>query len=377
MKQGFEIVLTACVGLSLWLSHYIPSDVFDGVISPLLFAATVSVSFMGAFLVFRHAEGIRMRKVWAWALLVWGTIDLAYILSGTLAPLQVMNIGAYNLTTLELLIGNLLGYALVLYPTVALRPGWLTIRHAMIHLLPMFALVALDYVVPFSLRLLISMYPFALIAFLISHIKAYRNWCEENFSTLEEIDVRWLIHYLWMVVLVGIVYIYICVSHSPCRGFTQLWLTIFMFVYSTEQILYRRDPWTMVRQRKQEKFRKGKAAPENHPWPENDDLRRKLDEWMEQEKPFTHPDFQLVDLGEVLPMNRTYLSRFIKSEYGCSFYQFVNRHRIEEAKRLKREHPEMKMEELATRCGFSSRNVFTSIFTRETGKSPRDWFKKM
>jgi AraC-like DNA-binding protein len=97
---------------------------------------------------------------------------------------------------------------------------------------------------------------------------------------------------------------------------------------------------------------------------------------MEHEKPYANPDFQLADLREVLPMNRTYLSHFIKSEYGCTFYQFVNRYRIAEAKRLKLAHPELKAEEVAGMCVFSSRNVFTNVFTREEGISPREWYKK-
>ena len=61
--------------LSLWLSQYIPADIFDKIVSPLLFAGTVAVAFFGAFLVFKHAEGMRMRKAWGWALLVWGIAD--------------------------------------------------------------------------------------------------------------------------------------------------------------------------------------------------------------------------------------------------------------------------------------------------------------
>ncbi|MBQ2173109.1 MAG: AraC family transcriptional regulator [Bacteroidales bacterium] len=75
-------------------------------------------------------------------------------------------------------------------------------------------------------------------------------------------------------------------------------------------------------------------------------------------------------------MNRTYLSQFIKAEYGCTFYQFVSRYRVAEAKRLKLEQPDLKMDEIAARCGFSSRTVFSNVFTREEGVSPREWFKK-
>ena len=376
MKRYTDIVLTCCVGLSLWLAHYIPAEVFDKILSPLLVTVTVTICFWGAFLIFRHTEGLRARKFWGYTLLFWGMTDLVYLVSSLVAPSQVMDMSAMSLTTYELLLGNLLGWVLLLYPTETLRPGWMSLRTALLQLIPMIALVLLDYLIPFNLRPLIALYPFALISLLVSHVHTYKTWSEENFSTLEDIDVQWIISYLWRVILVGAVYVYICATHSPTRGFTQLWLTIYLFAYATEQIINRPDPWKMVRQHEEEKSQPHPVT-ERHSPTENDSLRRKLDKWMEQEKPFTNPDFQLADLGEVLPMNRTYLSLFVKSEYGCSFYQFVNHHRIEEAKRLKREHPEMKIEELATRCGFSSRNVFTNIFTRETGKSPRDWFKKM
>jgi len=82
-----------------------------------------------------------------------------------------------------------------------------------------------------------------------------------------------------------------------------------------------------------------------------------------------------MDLRAVLPMNRTYLSQFINDTYNCSFYQFVTRYRVEEAKRIMQENPEMKMADVAVRSGFSSRVVFSQIFSKETGMSPRDWNK--
>lgn len=365
--------------VSLWLSHYIPSGIFGSILTPVLFACTVAIALFGAYLVFKHADGLRIRKAWGWTLLVWGVVDTLYILCWALSPSQVMDIGADNLSTYELLFGNILGWVLLLYPTEALRPGWMSLKHAIWQLLPMFVLVGLDCLFPFSLRFVISLYPLALLAFLFFHIKAYRNWCEENFSTLDDIDVQWHVRYLWMAVMVGIIYMYICVSHHPCRGFTQLWFTIFMFAYSTEQILYRKDPWSMVHHtgRKEPEVQAepaAEAAAESSSG--NRELREKLDRWMEEQKPFVNPAFQLSDLGEILPMNRTYLSHFIKAEYGCSFYQFVNRHRVAEAKRLKMEQPDLKMDEIASRCGFSSRNVFTSVFSREVGLSPSQWFKK-
>ena len=96
---------------------------------------------------------------------------------------------------------------------------------------------------------------------------------------------------------------------------------------------------------------------------------------MEREKPYRNPDFKLVDLQKVLPMNRTYLSQFIHAEYDCSFYVFVNRYRVEEAKRVMSEHPGMKMAEVSSNCGFSSPSVFSRTFMTITGQSPKEWVK--
>jgi AraC-like DNA-binding protein len=376
VKQGFFIITTVCVALSLWLSRYISVATFEEVLSPLLFTTTVTVAFFGSFLVFKHADGLRIRRVWGWTLLVWGLIDSTYLVGHIFAHSQIMDMGAQHITTMELLLGNLLGWVLLMYPTEAVRPGWLSVKTGLWQVLPMYVLVGLDYLIPLSLRPLIALYPFALIPLLITHVRTYKNWCEENFSTLDAFDVQWIIRYLWMVVLVGVNYIFICVTQAPARGFTQLWFTIFMFAYSTEQILCRKDPWEMVRRREQAEEPAPEAMTEPAPSPENSELRQKLDLWMEQEKPYVNPAFQLSDLGAVLPMNRTYLSQFIKAEYGCTFYQFVSRYRVAEAKRLKLEQPNLKMDEIAARCGFSSRTVFSNVFTREEGVSPREWFKK-
>jgi AraC-like DNA-binding protein len=54
----------------------------------------------------------------------------------------------------------------------------------------------------------------------------------------------------------------------------------------------------------------------------------------------------------------------------------VNGYRVNEAKRLMSENPNMKIVDVATQAGFSSRTVFSSIFTKETGVSPSEWSKQ-
>lgn len=385
MRQFFEyqsgviffLILAACIAASIWLSRWIPCEQFDNIVSPFMSGITPAVAFMGAWLIFRHSDGLRIRKAWGLTLLTWGLADGAYLVCWMAAPLSVMNMGAYQLTTHELLIGNLLGWTLLLYPTEALRPQWLTVRRALLQLVPMFALVALDYILPVNLTPIISLYPFVLLGLLITYMRAYRIWCEENFSTLDDFDVQWIMRYLIMLVLVGGVYLYLCLSHSHTRGFTQLWLVIFMLAYSTEKILFQRDPWKMVLRTDHADSEAIPEVPEIPENAENAKFRAALEQWMEAEKPYCNPDFRLIDLQQVLPMNRTYLSQFIHREYGCTFYQFVNRYRIEEAQRLKLEQPDIKIGEASVRCGFSSPTVFTRTFTAIVGITPREWAKQI
>ena len=362
----FGVVIVAIVVLSSYLARFIPDSIYDNVLTPVFNVGTFTAAFACAWIVFRHSENLRIRHMWVYALLLWGLGDLSYLVCYLIAPMQLMNMGAEHLTVYELFIGNLLGWVMVLYPTETLRPGWLTWKTVLWQLLPMTALVALDYIVPFSLRLLIALYPYALLAMVLTHIRRYRQWCEDNFSTLDNMDVQWIIRYCIMLVLIGLNYVYICIGSGHTRGFTQQWFVIFMLVYSTEQILYRKDPWQRLRTIPQEE----ETTEIDQPYVA---YKETLEAWLEKEKPYCNPDFQLTDLRQVLPLNRSYLSRFINTEYGCSFYKWVNGLRIKEAKRLMTEQPDLKIQDIADRCGFSSRRVFSQIFTRETGTTPTEW----
>ena len=369
-EMRFAATLLVVVALSVWASHYIPDAYFDSAITPILMSASMAVALCCAWITFRHVEGYRLRRIWGWTLLLWALLDGLYVISWLFMGEPVMNMGAYELSTAELALGNLLGWSLLLFPTEALRPGWLNVPKALRQVLPMLVLVALDYILPFSLRILIALYPVFLLALLFTHVREYRLWCEDNFSSLEDVDERRIIRFMCVGLLVALVYFYMCISHAHARGFTQQWLVIFTLIYGTDLVLFRQDPWEQVLQSVKD------AAPrEELPPQTNEANRQTLEDWMEKEKPYRNPDFKLVDLQQVLPMNRTYLSQFIHTEYGCTFYLFVNRYRVEEAKRLMSEHPDMKMADISSSCGFSSPSVFSRTFTTIAGQSPKEWVK--
>ena len=363
----FGSVLLAVLIASTFLSRLISEDFFDNFLNPALSFAFAMICFFGAAQCFRHLESNRIRKVWAIILILWGGWELVMVALFKTAynPFQV---GHELMESTPMLVACVFAWLLLIYPCISMRPGKFNWGRGALFLLPVVVLGVIDYVLPVDLRLLIALYPIWLMYVGFRNVHRYRQWCEENFSTLDNIDAQWIVRYIMMVMLAGLVFYYLCVSDDPARAFTQQWYLMFVLCYTTDQVLHRPDPWERLHSTAVEEEK-------DEPDPANAAYRATLETWLEKEKPYCNPDFQLTDLRQVLPLNRSYLSRFINSEYGCSFYQWVNGLRIEEAKRLITEQPEMTLEEVSKHCGFSSRRLFTQIFARETGMSPREWSK--
>lgn len=368
----FGVVLFALVVFSFWAASFIPEQLFENVINPIENVATAVVCFFGGWLMARHHEGNRLRIAWGRMLWVWGLLVTALIVARYYFHITAIG-GTPDdpLYNASLIVGNIIAWMLFVYPSLVLMPGWLNWTRAILLILPMIILGVIDYFLQVNLIFLIMGYPVFIFAVLCAHIRTYRRWCEDNFSTMDDIDAQWVVRYLVILALLGVSFYFICFWYLPNRMFTQQWVLLLILTYGTEQILFRKDPWEDVRPETDT------TPAEPDPASDNDTLyveeARVLEQWMISAKPYTNPDFRLQDIYQVLPKNRTYLSKILNDVYGCSFYHWVNRYRLEEAKRILTEHPDSKICDVALDCGFSSATVFSRAFSRDTGMSPREW----
>lgn len=367
---AFGLGLLAAVIASYALAPLIPADLFNSLISPVQNTAIITVTLINTWAMMRHNEGIRVRKIYAWIMATLSVVMIVgvcyrWMVNAELEPAE----GVFSFEGWELLGGDIIAWLLLAYPSELLRPGWLTWKNALTRLLPVIVIGVIDWFVPWDLRWLLALVPVVWVVLLFRHVRAYRKYCEDNFSSMEQTDEQWVIRYLVMILILGISYTYLCFSEEPTRLFTQQWLLFFVFVYTNDQVIFRSTAW-IERVRVENEDTKDDDAAKPSIYAE---YRRALEQWMETDKPYLNPDFRLTDLMQVLPMNRTYLSQFINAEYDCTFYQFVTNYRVEEAKRLMSENPQLKMQDVADRCGFSSATVFGRIFARETGQTPTEW----
>ena len=371
----FGLLLTAAVVVSYMLSPFIPADIFRSIIAPTQNVAVITITSVCSWLLFRHHNGIRVRYIFAWILAALSVIFVLGLLYRMRVNSQLLPAeGIFAFEGWEMLAGDIIAWLMLAYPMELLRPHWLTWDKALTRLLPVFVVGVIDWFVPLDLRWLLAIVPAAWIILIFHHVRRYRQYSEDNFGSVEETDEHWVIRYLIMMFVLGCSYACLCFLETPTRLFTQQWLLFFIFVYTNEQVIFRSKPWL-----EQVSDENGEISDEIVEEvvvanvASNTEYRRALEEWMESEKPYLNADFRLSDMMTVVPMNRTYLSQFIKEEYDCTFYQFVTNFRIEEAKRFMRANPDMRVQEIAEHCGFSSPTVFGRVFARETGLTPTEW----
>ena len=97
-----------------------------------------------------------------------------------------------------------------------------------------------------------------------------------------------------------------------------------------------------------------------------------VEEYMRAERPYLDPHLNVGRLAEAVELAPRELSRAIGNSPDGSFYNFVNRFRVAEARQLLTDPEEARtsVEAIGLMAGFRSRSTFYEAFKRETGVTP-------
>lgn len=380
----------------------------------------------GAYILIMQKKTGRADKLFAFLLFMVGLTNLLSLIRGWTAGYAA--VVEYNFLSFPLLIyGSVCAYIFLLYPLEAFRPGWLTLRRSFYLFLPTLVILAI-YVLqtrvfkvtipeidnweslirePWNLnvwlRLLILIYPVLGVMLMLRYRKNYIEWCENNFASMEHIDVKWLGDYIFGNFVITLSCEVVIFSNDVRSVLMHNIFILLFLLYGFYRVLFRKSPypegyfkWGMddVHAQIRESMQTGVVCnPDNcaenevtlsenltsDKSPFTDKLpeyKCKLEIWMETEKPHLRKDFKLTDAMEILPLNRSYLSRLFNEGYGENFYRFVMRYRIEESKQLLISRPDLTITHIADVSGFSSPSVFGRAFTQTMNCSPLQWREK-
>ena len=255
----------------------------------------------------------------------------------------------------------------------------------------------------------------ATAGFVIVFTVRYRRMLHDNYSSLERRDVLWIVQFSFA---------YFSLYLAYCMAFeTTTWLSesifcvliclawSFLYYYSCRhrvsyfsqndegevaetETMKNENLMTIYKSPKQTaESTTGRVSQETKDSRDTDDetavtdspvthtrLATVLELQMSVKKLYLDPSLTLSDLAAVLCTNRTTLTRCLNQELGSSFYDFVNRYRMEEACRLLAEAAErgetITMQQVSKQSGFNSVSSFNRYFSKFQGITPLNYYRQ-
>lgn len=87
-------------------------------------------------------------------------------------------------------------------------------------------------------------------------------------------------------------------------------------------------------------------------------------------------DINVSTLCQEFQIGKTHLYEIVKQNYGVGLAEHIRNLRINKAKALLENHPDMTLADIAFSCGFKDYNYFITVFKRIVGVSPRKYASK-
>lgn len=136
---------------------------------------------------------------------------------------------------------------------------------------------------------------------------------------------------------------------------------------------YRYPEYTQKRIRSAQR---DKTDPENLQDVNVQKILTELGKVIDGEKGYRDSAISLQSLSMQLGIQHHQLSRILNEYMGTNFRHYINQHRLNEAKQLLVQAPQMSILDVAFTVGFNSKSTFNADFQKATSASPSDYRKK-
>lgn len=211
--------------------------------------------------------------------------------------------------------------------------------------------------------------------FSLNLLYSYRRKLKNQLSSLKNKDLSWLRFFLFSFIVACLsVHVFIPLLHTVVDFNVRLINLVIFFVIFTMlfyKAIIKPDAFVGV----DEEIQNKKKSLSNS---SSELYLEKLQSYMDIEKPYLDPDITLTTLADKVTIPYRSLSEVLNDSLGCSFYNFINRYRIKESKRLLQDPStnQKTILEVLYEVGFNSKSSFNNAFKKETGMTPTQYKKQ-
>ena len=107
------------------------------------------------------------------------------------------------------------------------------------------------------------------------------------------------------------------------------------------------------------------------------ELSATLKKVMEEDRLYLQQHLDMQTLQKAMGTNRNYIFEVISRSGQGSFYEMINRYRVEHSKMLMDKSPEMLLSDVAESSGFCSPSAFSKAFRAYTGMTPSRYLRQL
>ena len=233
---------------------------------------------------------------------------------------------------------------------------------------------------------------FVYVYFSLRYIREYHARIKENYSNIDNLTLYWLrnvIVIIFSVWLLGTLEYYLFDSYYMRMYYVNfmfaiIGLSIFYisyYMFNKRELFFRSDtvrfhpdysPSVPVEiNNSEQKDRKNDCLSDVYCM----EVIEKLTAMMQTEKLYLNQNLNLEEVAQALSISRHHLSAILNNRLEISFFDFVNKYRIEEVKRMMHEPGSERLTLLAIAfdAGFNSKATFNRSFKKIEGMTPLEY----
>jgi AraC-like DNA-binding protein len=224
----------------------------------------------------------------------------------------------------------------------------------------------------------LQIFPYLIMCIIV--IRNYRNEIKEYFSSVDKINLTWLLYVvvgfflMWFIDLVnfslsefGWNNLFLMNSLTFASIFINFVFALLIFYKALQQPQFL---FNISEEVKIHKYESSKLSRE-----EKEEFLKKIEDYFVNEKPFLKPSLTITDISNATNIHSKYISQVINESLNKNFYDFINSYRIKEAMNqlLINGGKEKTILEILYDSGFNSKSAFNTAFKKNTGFTPTEF----